>query len=575
MKVNRNVHYAAVAVEALVESGVRRAVISPGSRNAPLVAAFHARSDVETTTIVDERSAAFFALGLAKATRAPVAIVCTSGAAAAEYFPAIVEAYQRRTPILALTADRPPELVGKGANQTIDQRALYANHLRGFFDARLPDLAPDSLARLRSLANEACRLATVVDPGPAQINFPFRKPLEPEAITDEIDPPTSAPFKDIRPTASAFRDLPSYAEIVERWRHAERPLISIGPGAPGARNRATISLAESSDSPILADAASQYRFGAETDLVVSTYDALLRALDEFPDPDVWLHFGETPTSLKLEALAERTNTARFLVNRHGDWFDPSETAKVAIAADVETFAEALARDAPPTSRRPAWRERIFALERSARAVIDEAIAPFPSEPSVARDLVEFLPEGAALSLGNSLPVRDVDWFAPASAKALDVFVNRGASGIDGLISTALGAAAGSGAPSALLIGDLSFFYDSTALAEGARLGIPLVIALVNNNGGSIFRHLPIAEGDSGLFRQRFLAPRDLDFRKITEAFGAEWRGIETREAFRKEIAAGFERGGPTVLEIKTDGERSKRARETMWAATRERLARGG
>ncbi|MBD3410688.1 MAG: 2-succinyl-5-enolpyruvyl-6-hydroxy-3-cyclohexene-1-carboxylic-acid synthase, partial [Ignavibacteriales bacterium] len=478
MKGNRNVLYADVAVEALVESGVGRAVISPGSRNTPLVAAFHKRADVETTTIVDERSAAFFALGLAKATREPVAIVCTSGAAAAEYFPAIVEAYQRRTPILALTADRPPELVGKGANQTIDQRALYANHLRGFFDARPPDLAPAALARIRSLANEACRLATVVDPGPVQINFPFRKPLEPEAVTDEFDPPTPAPFKDIRPTPRrAFRDLPSYAEIVERWRNAERPLLSVGPEPPGARTRALIELAESSDAPILADAASQYRFGAvETDFVVSTYDALLRALDDFPDPDIWIHFGATPTSLKLEEFAERTSAERYLVNPHGDWFDPGETANVAIAADVGAFAEALAQDAPPTLRRNRWRERILGLERTARGTIEETTAPFPFEASVARDLVELLPEGASLVIGNSLPVRDVDWFAPTSAKALDVFVNRGASGIDGIISTALGAATGRGTPTALLIGDLSFFYDSTALAEGARLGIPLVIA---------------------------------------------------------------------------------------------------
>ncbi|RME54825.1 MAG: 2-succinyl-5-enolpyruvyl-6-hydroxy-3-cyclohexene-1-carboxylic-acid synthase, partial [Caldilineae bacterium] len=530
---NPNLRYAEIFVNGLAQAGLRAVCIAPGSRSTPLTLAFHAHPQVQVFAHLDERSASFFALGLALATDRPVALVCTSGTAAVEFHPALVEAYQAQVPLLALTGDRPPELRHSGANQTIDQVKMYGDHVLWSVDAPLPEPTPPDVAlrNLRTLAARAYARADGLPKGPVHVNFPFRKPLEPE-------PPYHPDFSRLETSTARLERgalLPTSGQVsaLARLLDAhERGWIVCGPRCPGGDfPGAVAALARRTGYPILADPLSGVRFGPHTQdaMVLSTYETFLQAEPPWEPPSLVLRFGAPPTSKWLNAYLDRVAPDHQVhVRASGVWGDDSH--RVTHFLQAEEAAVCWALTATVQARGPGdWARGVWAGEEAARARHRAGLETAWFDAAVIPLLMEALPEGSNLVLGNSLPVRHVDQFAAASTKALHVYGNRGASGIDGVVSTALGvAAADVTRPTVLLIGDVSFYHDLNGLLAVGRLGLRNVtIVLLDNKGGGIFRRLPIARHDPP-FQDLFVMPHGLDFAPLVQAYGLAYTQVQDR-----------------------------------------------
>lgn len=565
---NPALFWASLFVEELARAGVRHVCVSPGSRSTPLVLAFSAHPGFQVYSLLDERSAAFFALGVGLASGWPAALVCTSGTAAANFFPAVVEASQAHVPMLVLTADRPPELRGSGANQTIDQVRLYGGQVRWFVDIPLPENqpAPATVRYLRSLAGRAVGAATGSPPGPVHLNFPFRKPLEPTPAVGFVPPAYTGQRPDVRPFAAVSRGVASLqaddlALLEDRVRRAERGAIVCGPRCPeGAFPAAVAALARAVGFPVFADALSGVRFGGHqpSDLFLSGYESFLPALlrHEFPPPDLVLQFGASPTSASLiEWLGNMPGDGyRFAIRPHADWQDETFTTSHLMVAEPERVCRELAarlQEGQAYSQRENWIGALQQAEERAWEAVDCAARDVFFEGLILAEVVHALPPGAALFVASSLPVRHLDQFARGRAARVRVFANRGASGIDGTISTALGVAAVEEGPLALVIGDLAFYHDLNGLLAFQRCGLSATMVLINNNGGGLFRRLPVAGFDPP-FTDLFLTPHGLDFEPLARAFGVGYARADGQEAFRKLFAASIGSGIPVVIEVRTD-----------------------
>lgn len=487
----------------LARSGVRDVIVSPGSRSTPFAYAALTTPGLTCHSILDERSAGFFALGQARVTGRPSLLLCTSGSAAAQYFPAVVEAAASFTPLLVLTADRPFELQDCGAPQTMDQLKLFGGFVRHFFELGHPDDDAGALDALERIAAQAVARALAPVPGPVHINARAKKPLEP--VLPETDAERAAfAAVDARlarpaPRIAAAETRPSPAAlgaIAEACRGTERGLLVCGPIAPTRFDDAgaLLALSAATGFPVCAEATSQLRFwqrGGASD-VIGALDAIARsrAVARF-EPELVLQFGAPPTSSGFTRLGG----ARAVIAAHGH-LDPDSRARWIVAADPFAFAQALARELgeqrPPeeTAFARAWRQanaRYFELVRALdpTEALDEATA--------VRCAVDALPDGGWLGLGNSLPVRDVDAFVAPTPKSLRVWSQRGLNGIDGLVSGAIGAAQAARVPSLLLVGDVSFLHDVGGLAAAASVDTPLVVLVLDNGGGRIFTGLPVAK----------------------------------------------------------------------------------
>lgn len=572
-KVNKNILWATIFFEQLARLGVKHVCISPGSRSTPLTLAAVYNKKLTCLKIIDERSSAFFAAGIARTTGAPVALICTSGTATAEYYPAIIEAYQQRIPLIVCTADRPPELINRGANQTIIQKNLYGNHIRFFADAGLPDTSSRKLETIKKLAVRAFDISSSTDKGPVHINFPFEKPFEPETYTDNI--PVNLELKYIHK-----RDLKKKSEVVPKGlksllkmiEKAKKGLIIVGPEQSNSKFPQLINaVADKTGFPIFADGASQLRFGKfSTKHVIANYDALLRSESFLKDfsPDLILHFGRTITAKGLEQFLEKTSAPKYLINEFGDWFDPTNSAKNALAINPIEFCQKLLdskKILPLTEGKKEWNKFITSANLSAEIAKEKTITNslFPNEPSTINLLLKNLPEKANVMLSNSLPVRDFDFFASNMEKEITVFHNRGASGIDGILSTALGIAYSSAKPTVLLTGDLAFYYDLTSLLSAKQYNIPLIIILVNNNGGGIFQFLPISKYKD-VFEQFFTMPHSLSFKNFVKEFGGNYSLLKKQSDFKKHLTAALSAKNFSVLEIKTDAVSSLQLRRKYW-----------
>ena len=554
-----NTPWASLFVRRLAAAGVRRAVVSPGSRSTPLALAAAREPAIETTVVVDERSAAFFALGAAKATGAPVLLVCTSGTAAAHYLPAIVEASLAGAPLIAVTADRPPELQRRAAPQTIDQTNLFGRFVRLALDLGLPDEAPRALEGLAASAALAADAALHPEPGPVHVNAPFRKPLEPQAARNEADASLAAAAATIasrpapRRVPAERRPSPAAAAALARRAAGRRGLIVCGPGPlPHAAARGALArLAHAAGFPVLAEATSQFRFdggatraagsgdcgrgeeerreaergGAGRAPRVDLFDPLLRAarLDALR-PEFVLEIGAPPTSKGYASLLEREpELERWVIGARG-WSDPSNSVAGFIDGDLaptlDLLAAAFAEDEPADE---AWGEAWSAADGASRAALDEILAgDAAAGPRLLRRLLATRPAGSLLFLGNSLSVREVDLFCPGdAAPPLDVLAQKGANGIDGLVSGAAGAAAAAARPTTLLCGDVSLLHDCGGLAVAAAAGGRLDVAFADNGGGRLFDLLPIAEPEArpAEFERLFLTPPRVDFDALAAAFG--------------------------------------------------------
>jgi 2-succinyl-5-enolpyruvyl-6-hydroxy-3-cyclohexene-1-carboxylate synthase len=568
--------------------GVRYACISPGSRNTPLTFAFAKNKKFKIYTHIDERSSAFFALGLAKAQNEPVAIVCTSGTATAEFYPAIIEAFKQRAPLIVCTADRPAELLLLGANQTIFQDNMYKNHIRYFADAGLPDISKDGLKGISEIAFSAYWKCFVEDCGPAHINFPFKKPFEPDSYTDEAEQSVielSKPSLSYKLNTFFNKDIEKekwFSEVFGLIKTSRKGLIIAGPcNFEKPFYNACVKLAESLGFPIIADASSGFRFGTHSKKnVISNFDAILRS-DNFTDshfPDLILHFGRTVTSKYLEEFLSLCRAPRYMINEYGDWFDPSNKSIGAFACSPALFCGKISENLSPADlegKTNQWlNDFIWAdseAEKLKRKFIDGA--PFPSESGLINRLIELLPDGSNLMLSNSMPIRDFDNFASVNGKKINLYFNRGASGIDGIISTALGIAAGSKKTTALLTGDLAFYYDLTSLLTAQKYKLPVIVILVNNNGGGIFDILPVSKYGK-IFREHFTVPHDLNFAPLVKGFGGNHHNIKPAKSLTEKFRKAVAEKNFTALEVKTDTLSSLKYRKKFWAAVKEKLAKG-
>jgi 2-succinyl-5-enolpyruvyl-6-hydroxy-3-cyclohexene-1-carboxylate synthase len=540
-------------VDELVHGGVEHACVSPGSRSTPLALALDRHPSVTVHVHLDERSGGFFALGIAKATLRPVAIACTSGTAAAELFPAVVEASRSRMPLVLLTADRPPRLRGTGANQTIDQEDLFGAYVRAYVEPPVPTSA-DHEPAWRDVAGRALD-ALVPLPGPIHVNCPFEEPLVPSAASV---PPTPARAEPRSPRPWARDADPADADRVARAISGTRGVLVAG-GHPGDLTDVISFFAERLRWPVIAEPISGARRPGEA---LAAGQALLGSTGwvQAHRPDVVVQIGAMPTTRAAQDFVAATRSLVVIDRLHPDP-DPEHRATVRIEADPTELVLAGAIDPAPGDWLTGWE----VADDRAREAIDRSLdaEDEPSELRVARDLAAAIPEGSTLVVGSSMPVRDLD-YAMAPRRGIRVLANRGASGIDGHVSTVLGVATADLGPTFSLCGDLTLLHDAGALLWNARRGLDAVFVVPNNGGGTIFSFL--GQRDLPELERLFVTPHGLDLGAIVSAAGADHARVEHARdlvpALRRSAAA----PGVGVVEVIVDPERNRRRHAEVQAA---------
>ncbi len=557
----------------LARSGLTHAVTSPGSRNAPLVLTLAEDPRIETVSVLDERSAGFVALGLAKATGRPVAVTCTSGSAAANLFPAVVEAHESRVPLLVLTADRPPELRDVGAGQAIDQLKLYGTFAKWFVEVGNHPPGRESATHHRALACRAFATAAGGRPGPVHLNFPLREPLAPVRDADLDAAPwqgraDGSPWVRVH-EPDALPDSALVEQVAEVIEGAPRGAIVCGPGSDEVAEAVT-RLAAAAGWPVLAEPTSGVRCGPhDRSRVVAHYDVLLRAAG-WADrhlPEAILRVGDTPTSKPLRAWLAAAGS-QVVIDPHAAWHEPTRVAETIVHAasvpTLEMLASMLEHDFP-ARRDPGWLEEW----RRADALVPDALGAVaePFEPRAYTALAGALPEDAPVWVSSSMPIRDVETFFPSHESPLRFLANRGANGIDGVVSSAVGAALAEGDRGWLLTGDLALIYDLSGLVTARRLGVDMTIVCVNNGGGGIFDFLPVAEhADPDLFETQIVTPSGLTMAEVAALGDLPHVVAEDGAAVRAAL------GEPCLIEYRTDRARNVRQHRELFAAVAESLS---
>jgi 2-succinyl-5-enolpyruvyl-6-hydroxy-3-cyclohexene-1-carboxylate synthase len=526
-RTNRNTALASALVEELARCGIRHAALAPGSRSTPLALALWRQPAIEIKVLVDERCAGFWALGAAQATGLPAAVLCTSGTAAANLHPAVVEADQAGVPLVALTADRPPELRGIGAGQTIDQLKLYGEAVRWFCEVGTHEADDAGLIHYRSVACRAFSEARGQPrPGPVHLNLAWREPLAPSPAEGDVTATSDLALKGRgeRPLTAVTTTpgAPEGAlldELAERIAAAARPVIVAGRQPDQRLAEPLAGLAAAASLPILAEPTSQLRLGPhDRTRVISNYDAIARFRPQGLAPDLVLRVGDMPTSKALRQwLASIEGLRQIVVDPAAGWNEPIRTAETVIRADPSELAASLAdRALGDTDRATAWVE----AERAVDAAIDSELDQIDQlcEPHVPRLLAAALADGDLVFTASSMPIRDQEAFMPSGPRRVRFLCNRGANGIDGSISTAAGAAA-SGARTWDLLGDLALFHDMNGLAalDGSA---DLRLVVVNNDGGGIFHFLPQDELlDEGEFEALLGTPSGVEVADAASLYG--------------------------------------------------------
>lgn len=542
--------FCATLVDEWVRAGVTDAVVAPGSRSTPMALALANRAEVAVHVHHDERSAGFVALGLGLATGRPAIVLTTSGTATTELHSAVVEAHQAHVPMLVCTADRPPELQHVGAPQTIDQSHLYGRAVRWHCDPGVADAARASA--WRSLAARAALEATGWPAGPVHLNLPFRDPLA--GIADPL--PTGAadgqPWHRAAGTTTAVSDRELLGLIGKMA--GRRGLIVAG---GGAGDPSTVhALARILGWPVLADPRSGCRLPRPT--TVAHADALLRSI-RFAGahrPQVVLRLGAAPASKVVGEWLAAPGSLHVMVTPPGAWWDPDHTAAVVCNADPTVLCRQLTSALEAHGASPDWMGAWRAADDAASRAIARVLAAHrePTEPGVARDVVAALPDGASLVVASSMPVRDVEWYAEPRA-GLQTFANRGANGIDGVVSTAVGVALGSGrrAPTAALVGDIAFLHDANGLLGVTGRGIDLTVVVADNDGGGIFSFLPQAhQVPAATFEKLFGTPHGVKPEEVAAAHGVASLTIDDPTAVTPAIRSTTSGGGVWLVVVRTD-----------------------
>ncbi len=582
---NVNTLWARVIIDELARAGVRHAVISPGSRSTPLTLAAAEHPDIADTLILDERSAAFFALGLGKESGVPAALICTSGTAAANYYPAVCEAHASGVPMVLLTADRPSHLRESGAPQTMDQLRLYGEHVNWFMDLAQPEADEFKLRALRSTVSHAFSVAACTNPGPVHLNVPFRKPLEP--VFSE-----SKPYSVISETAKkpfgegAFGSSEGGAFTVYRrpkcgpldsdiefmsamLRQSKRPLIVAGPDSTGWKYRTPLyRFSRYTHIPVCAEALSNVRFcGGTQPFLVANMDLLLRSATfrQACKPDLIVRLGAAPTNQPMQDfLGAMSGVPQIQVAAHGNRVDPEFTTTHYFMADPGLFFDALLVHCSGSGRDSAWQDWIMGASVLAHTAASKALNAVDDlcKPLMYSELVSMIPENAVVMLSNSMPVRDFESWAMPAGTSFRVACNRGVNGIDGVTSTALGMARARGGNSVLITGDLAFLHDLNAFWAARSGAVNATIIVVNNNGGEIFRLLPVHEFEPP-FTKHFTTPHRMDLSKAGELYGLEYYKAKNVYQLQTFLRISMEAPGVQIIEVPSDPEREPAIRKRI------------
>ena len=563
----------------LARCGLREACTSPGSRSTPLVLSLAREPRIRATSHLDERCGAFFALGLAKTSGRPVALACTSGTAAANYAPAVIEAHEARVPLLVLTADRPPELRDLGAGQTIDQVKLYGSAAKWYLEVDDHPATPERMRWLRQLACRAFWTALDGRPGPVHLNFSLREPLVLEEPLPEEEPGGGGreggrPWL-TRPWVRAEAGPRSVDAIAADLVARPRAVLVAGRAERDPQlGTALAAFAERAAIPLLAEPLSGARRGAAA---VAHYDALLRddAWAAAHRPDLVVRVGDLPTSKPLRQWLHGLGDAiQIAFDPEHAWQDPAGYVSTIVGADPRSTLGTVGERLPPRRDR-VWLDGWLAADGAAARVIGAMLDPrVLSEPLVAAELGARLPPNATLVVASSMPVRDVETFFPARADGPRVLANRGANGIDGTVSTAFGAAAAAPhGPAVLLIGDVALAHDVGGLLAASRLGLKLTIVLVDNDGGGIFEFLPVsAEGED--YVRHVVTPHGLDLSHAAALYGCGFERAEDLEGFRAALGRALAADRTTIVSVRTERAANVRLHRDIWTAVAASVREG-
>ena len=557
--------WANLIVEELVRNGVEFFCISPGSRSTPLTAAVTRLNQLSSVICYDERSAAFHALGYARVSQKPAVLICTSGTAAANYFPAIIEAHQTATPMLILTADRPPELRQTGANQTIDQIKLYGSYVKWFFDLPVPDPAINPLSVL-STVDQAYLQSISGRQGPVHLNCMFRKPLEPV----EFDPgkvyqgPLKKWWRQSAPLTQTMIPAINYSknkisQLARTLSRIKSGILVVGRLSSPEEVNAVSRLAGKLNWPVFADIASGLRSSTRIKDLIVHYDQVLaiKSISLELKPDAVLHIGPALTSNRYMQFAEKYRPKIYLQICHDSArYDPVQVVTEKYFGDIATICNDLSDQFKSGKR--SLLEYLHSADQKVAEKINQICLPESklSEISVARIVSQNLPENHALFVGNSMPIRDFDMFADFTHLPAPVGSNRGASGIDGNLATGLGYARGYRQPVTMVVGDLTFIHDLNSLTLLREFDYPVVIIVINNHGGGIFSFLPITEHDQ-IFERSFATPHNLNFRALTEMFELNYCQSQTNDGFLKDYRSAVQSSKNTLIELNTGRQENR------------------
>ncbi len=569
---NPNYAFAAQLLRDLTDAGVVHVVVCAGSRSAPLAATAATTPGLHISTHVDERSAAFFGLGLARAARAPVALVCTSGTAAVNFAPAVAEADRAAIPLIVLTADRPAELRDRGAPQTIDQTHLFGTHVRWFHESPPPDETPQPERLARSLAERATHEASGLRPGPVHLNLPFREPLDPSG-TRSVSSRVPTLLRREPPTHRAGAS--GLAALGEALAGAARPLLVAGPLDPIDSEALEIAgWARRMGLPLLAEPLSGLRSGAASELapLIASADALLRC-ESFGArmcPDLVICLGAPATSKALHRWFAAQTGRVVAFDPEGMRRDPD--LRVDQWVDAAPVSLASLTSVASAHRDPGWLPAWLDADKRAWDAIhsvDSEQAPGLQPPSVLGAVARGIEPGSIVYLSNSLAVRDAESFLPPFSKPVRFLGNRGANGIDGMLSSALGAAE-TGRPVVLLTGDLALLHDAGAWFTARRRSLPLTVVAMNDGGGGIFDHLPIADrGEAVRFEDVFRLAHDQALAPIAEAYGCPAIVATSVTEVEHAVARAT---GPNLVEVRFDPATNLALHRQTWNAVARALA---
>ena len=538
-------------IEELVSQGITQFCISPGSRSTPLTVAAARHPQANTKIFLDERAAAYFALGWARATDQAAVLICTSGTAGANYYPAIIEASVEHLPLLAITADRPPELQQTGANQTVDQNRLFGSHTRWFYDPGCPDpTLQESTAK--SWAAQAVLRSAHPDPGPVHLNIPFREPF----LSNESPtlPKVSSP--DFQLSIPIQKLAKGDLQALRQHLKADRGLVTLGE-LPVRAHHAVGKFLEKLNWPVFADTTSGFRFGHLTQRIDLADQLLLQDHWRKAEPEVWIHLGNQYVSKRwLQWWQDCNSTRKIVITNHPERQIPSQRSHWRLQLDWEELEEILPLTVASPSRTQwleQWKLGSQALEEQMAQWWDQT-ERF-GEVSIVRELIRQMPIERALFVGNSLSIRQVDMLSTTRNPPLRVAANRGASGIDGQIATACGWAMGHRQPTTILLGDLSAIHDLNSLLLFRESPVPMTLVILNNDGGGIFSMLPISK-QKDVFERFFGTPHGCEFSKVAAMFDLPYFQPENLEQLQNSFQEAWRSNKSSLIEVKTDREQT-------------------